>query len=237
MADADLQTIVQRMIDGGESEDNIATVIQHFTAPPAPATPSGDTSSSLLLAAAGQGVPVTAKAAAALSASPNAAKIGGALARGGTTLAGVIHGAATRNIPEIVSAPIAGWQAGKGGYWLTKGLQRVAAPVGKALEKVAPYAQTLSTLSGAQGLNDLAQMAEPGRRDIGFLGFGPSQPTDRLSPEAERQIAYRIRQRIAAGEPPSQELATHDPAPPAALNRLATQIREIWTGGWARGPK
>ena len=66
---------------------------------------------------------------------------------------------------------------GRLGASTAKIAQGVAAPIVKAadsgvLQRLAPYGQTLSTLSGAQGVLDLAQMAEPDRTDIGFLGVG-----------------------------------------------------------------
>lgn len=146
----------------------------------------------LTLTGASKAAPLAARAVTAFAEAPNAAKIGGALARGGTTLATLGHGIATGNMTEALASPIAGWQAGKGGYWLTKGAQGAAEPVGRILGKMAPYAQTLSTLGGAAGVGDLAQMAEPNRKDIGFLGVGGGTP-DPEHPALLNLIMQRLR--------------------------------------------
>lgn len=65
---------------------------------------------------------------------------------------------------------------GKVGHVAGTAAQRTAGVVARGLEKAAPYAQSLSTLAGAQGVLDLAQMAEPGRRDIGVLGVEIGSP-------------------------------------------------------------
>lgn len=49
---------------------------------------------------------------------------------------------------------------------------RPASPAETIAKRIAPYAQTLSTLGTVQGALDLHQMAEPNRKDIGFLGVG-----------------------------------------------------------------
>lgn len=58
---------------------------------------------------------------------------------------------------------------------------QTAAPVTAAAKAAAPslvgrIARGVSLASGAQGLLDLAQMAEPNRKDIGFLGIAGSMP-------------------------------------------------------------
>ena len=140
--------------------------------------------------------PLAERAVMEFATSPTAAKTAGALANAGTTLAGVAHGVATGNIPEIIASPIAGWQAGKGGYWLGKRLQSVAAPVATALEKVAPYA---SALSGAQGGLDLAQMDDPKRQDIGVLGIGTRGTAADQAAVMTAQIKGLVKQGIPLG--------------------------------------
>lgn len=136
----------------------------------------GNDSGALPIAAASALISPAANAAAAFGTSPTAARTIGAVARGATTLGAVAHGVASGSPSEIIAAPMEGWAAGKGGYFLGKGMQAVARPIATALEKAAPYAQALSTASGAQGALDLAQMAEPTRKDIGFLGIGGGTP-------------------------------------------------------------
>ncbi len=52
----------------------------------------------------------------------------------------------------------------------------VATPVAKAISAAAPYVKAISMASGAQGVLDLAQLAEPKRKDIGFFGVGSGTP-------------------------------------------------------------
>lgn len=128
----------------------------------------------LALFMAKKSLPWAQQAAESIATSPTLPKTTGAIARGLTTGAGIIHGAATLNPAEVIAAPRVGWAAGKGGYFLGKWMQSVAAPVADMLEKAAPYAQALGTLSGVQGGLDLAQMDQPTRQDVGFLGLGKS---------------------------------------------------------------
>ncbi len=122
-------------------------------------------------------VPAITDAVRAAVTNPNFAKRVGALANAGTTLAGVGHGAWTGNIAEVIAAPIAGWRAGKGGYWLGKGMQNaVTGPVARAAYALEPFAQAISKASGAQGVLDLAQMADQTRQDIGSLGVALETP-------------------------------------------------------------
>lgn len=119
------------------------------------------------LMAAGVGIPKAAGWAMELATNPDAWKTGKVIGEvlGGT--AGLIH-----------SGPMGAaggmYAGGKTGWRLVNAAQRAAAPLASALEKAAPYAQTLSTLAGAQGVGDLAQMADPKRTDIGVLGIGGS---------------------------------------------------------------
>jgi hypothetical protein len=188
MAGDQLEAIVQRMIDAGESEDNIATVIQHFkatTPPPAPAPLAPrETTSALKLRGAAALAPTAADATMRLATSPavprTAATIGRITGAIGPAAGEVIAGNVPAGIALLGNAGKTAWSGGKAGWFTGKLLQRAAAPVASALEKLTPYAQGLSTLSGVQGVLDLAQMAEPKRRDIGFLGmsYGDQKPPD-----------------------------------------------------------
>jgi hypothetical protein len=120
--------------------------------------------------------PTIQQAAEAFATSPTAAKTGGALARGVTTIAALGQGLYSGNLNEVVSAPIKGWAAGKGGYFLTKALQAGGKPVAAAAEAAVPVARAFGNAVSPQGMLDLAQMAEPDRRDIGFMGIGASMP-------------------------------------------------------------
>lgn len=159
------------------------------TPPPKPEKPND--SGSIAMRGAAASVSPMATGLETLAISPTAAKTIGAVARASTTIGGIVHGVATGNAPEVIMSPIAGWQAGKGGYWLGKGMQAVAGPVATAARSVAPYAQAVSTLAGAQGVNDLAQMAEPERKDIGFLGAVRNAPSDPDHPALLNLLAMK----------------------------------------------
>ncbi len=152
-------------------------------------TPS--TTTGLKAAAGTATLPVAANLAERLATSPTAAKIGGAIANSGTTIAGIIHGVRTGNIPEIIASPIAGWQAGKGGYWLTKRAQDVAGPIANGLEKVAPYA---NAATGALGAVDLAAMAHDNRP--GHTIFGPGGTVDPQHVPVMNEISAVIAERL-----------------------------------------
>ncbi len=129
--------------------------------------------------AAAKAVKPVADALYELGSNPDAGKALGNLVKNATTLGGVVHGAATLNPAEVIAAPKVGWAAGRGGYWLGKNAQSVIQPVATALDASAkPIASALTKASGAQGLLDLAQMAEPTRKDIGTLGVTLGDPHD-----------------------------------------------------------
>lgn len=157
----------------------------------------------LLLAGAKAAAPAATKAVAEFGASPTAAATAGAIVRHGTTLGGIAHGVATLNPAEVIAAPRAGWAAGRGGYWLGKGAQVVARPVAAAMEAAAPYVATLGTMSGLQGGLDLAQMADPKREDIGFLGIGGSKSS---SAQLAARLEVKLKELMAAGMSKPQAL-------------------------------
>lgn len=184
-----------------------------------------------LVAAATSALPAAAHALEAFGTSPTAAKTVGSLARAGTTLGGIVHGVATGNAPEVIMSPIAGWQAGKGGYFLGKGAQAVARPVATALDRVAPYAKSLGALGAAQGVNDLAQMADPNRQDIGVFGVGRTAaiaPT--LSAESLQDDLKSMRALMAGGKTEMQalkEVAAGNPQKWGRLMTLYIQSRQV----------
>lgn len=166
-----------------------------------PAVP--DTQSSIGgagLAGAGALLPSAATAVEDFATSPTAAKTLGSVARAATTVGAVGSGIASGNPTQVLAAPMEGWAAGKGGYFLGKGLQSVATPVAKALDTVAPYAQTLSTLGGAQGLLDLVQMVDPKRKDLGFLGVTLNDPHDSEHPAIINAALDYVKSKISGWE-------------------------------------
>lgn len=139
-------------------------------------TPGSNTA--LEMAAAAKGIPNAARGAMEAATNPNVPKVAAAIGRATGGVAPIIGGASAGGpvgaLAGVGATAKGAWAGGKAGYYTGKIAQGVASPVAGALERLAPYAQTLSTLSGAQGVLDMAQMAEPERRDIGVLGVGPS---------------------------------------------------------------
>lgn len=80
----------------------------------------------------------------------------------------------------VGSAAKGAWAGGKTGWFTGKLLQNVSAHVANLANEVAPYLEKLNPAIGAQGVLDLAQMAEPDRADIGVLGVGHAMSDDDL---------------------------------------------------------
>lgn len=165
------------MIDAGEPEENIAAVIKEFKAPAAPAP--RDTTAGLQMAAASRAVPFAGRLAAGVATSPTlpqtTATVGRIMGATAPIVVGADKGGVTGALAGLAASAKGAWAGGKTGYFTGKLMQRAAAPVATVLEKAAPYAQGLSTLSGVQGVLDLAQMAEPNRRDI-LISTGDQKP-------------------------------------------------------------
>jgi hypothetical protein len=120
-------------------------------------------------------------------------------AQGAATLKGV----ATMNPLDVIAAPRLGRASGNAAYWLTRNFgQPAARGISATLEAIAPYAQTLSTLSGAQGVLDLAQVSEPNRQDIGTIGVSIGQPRSDAEKTAHpallNMLASKVQDGIAA---------------------------------------
>lgn len=154
------------------------TVVEEAAPPSQDASapgPSG-TSTGLTLAAISKLSPKAAWELMRFGTSPTAAATGGKVANAATTLAAAGHGVMTGNPSQVIAAPLEGWAAGKGGYFGTKALQGAARGTSAVLEKAAPVIDALAKVGAVQGALDLAQMAEPNRKDIGVLGVGGSLP-------------------------------------------------------------
>lgn len=106
--------------------------------PPMPAS-SGTGTLIATATTAAHAAPHLAQAAETFATSPVAAKTVGAITRGATMLGTVAHGLTSGNLSEVLSAPVVGWGAGKGGYWLTQHAQTLVAPLADALNKITPY--------------------------------------------------------------------------------------------------
>lgn len=137
------------------------------SAAPAQSNPS----TGLALSATGKAIPALAEAAAEFGTNPAVPK---AAATAGRVIGGVTSLPAGLSGLGDVQKGV--WAGGRSGWFTGKMLQDMARPVSTLMEKAAPVATVLSALGVGQGGLDLAQMAEPNRKDIGFLGIGPSVP-------------------------------------------------------------
>lgn len=174
------------------TDADISAALGAIPAANASASPKAKTwtpspSGALALATTGKAVAPTAQALAEFGTNPGVAKTAATAGRvvGGLT-------SLPAGLSGFGSVQKGAYAGGKAGYFTGKMAQDMARPVSTALEKLAPYAQALSTASGAQGALDLAQMAEPDRKDIGFLGVGSGDPGDPNHPALLNLIATKI---------------------------------------------
>lgn len=129
-----------------------------------------------VMLAAGKAVAPAANLAAEVATNPNVPRMAANAGRVIGAVAPIATGAAAGG-PMGAAVGVAGaakgsWLGGKTGYFTGKLAQQAAAPVANILEKAAPVANAVARIAGPQGLLDLAQVAEPNRKDIGFLGMG-----------------------------------------------------------------
>lgn len=121
-------------------------------------------------------IPAATRASTELATNPSVPKVAASIGRFagavGPTVAAMAEGSPVGTLAAIGASGKTAWAGGKAGWFTGRLMQNASAPIANALMKVAPYVQTLSTLSGAQGIGDLAQMVDPTRQDIGFLGIG-----------------------------------------------------------------
>lgn len=137
------------------------------------------------MVAAAKAIPAAAAGAMELATNPAVPQAAAAIGRTAgaiiPTAGELLAGNPAAAIAAAAAASKTSWAGGGAGWGLGKLAQKAAAPLGAgnlgpaaALAKIAPYAQTLGTLGGAQNVLGLAQMADPDRQDIGTLGVGPS---------------------------------------------------------------
>lgn len=143
--------------------------------------------------------------------------------------------AASRMVPKVAAAAgsALGNMAGGGvpvvsgitskigefaGGLVAKGAQKAAGVGAAAMNATKPYAQTLATLSGAQGALDLAQMADPDRRDIGVLGVGPSVKSGAI-PDTPKLVSMAVEDAVKS--------LTDAGWPEARAKSYVTQMRKL----------
>ncbi len=105
----------------------------------------------------------------------------------------------------------------------------VAAKVGSSV--VGKLSRGLGVLSAVQGGLDLAQMAEPNRRDIGFLGIGKSIQNAPLPADAQDAIyVHAVKSLIADGAAPTKAAAIIAQGDPSKFARVITAYSQSLRG-------
>lgn len=120
----------------------------------------------LATAGAGKAVPALSRAAEEVATSPAVPRLAASAGR----MIGAVAPVVEAGPIGLVASARGAWAGGKAGWFTGKLAQNVAAPIASVAAKAEPYAQALSTLSGVQSLLDMAQIADPSRKDIGVLG-------------------------------------------------------------------
>ncbi len=165
---------------------------------------AGD-SGAIVMRGAASALPAIARGTAKFATNPNVPRIGATIGRVVGAMApavvGGVEGGPVGALAGVAAASEGAWAGGKTGWFTAKLAQELGVPIAKVADVVNRYAPALSTLSGAQGALDLAQMAEPKRRDIGVLGVGPTDTTasDRAA-VMRSQIHGLMAQGLSAGE-------------------------------------
>lgn len=161
------------------TDAEISAALEAIPAPNAPNAPKARTWSDMAAVGtqtAAKAIPAMATGAAEVATNPAIPRVASQVGRVVGGLAPVVAGAQSYG-PAGGAVGLAGaaggaWAGGRTGWFTGKLLQSVAAPVAKALETIAPFAQGLSTISGAQAVSALAQIADPKRTDVGVAGIG-----------------------------------------------------------------
>lgn len=76
-----------------------------------------------------------------------------------------------------VGAAAGMWAGSKVGWRTANAAQKIATAIAPTIARIAKAAPYMNAASGAQGVLDLAQMAEPNRKDIGVMGIGSESRT------------------------------------------------------------
>jgi hypothetical protein len=184
---------VTHVFPDGTSDDEIAAALGG-TEQPSPVNASANpaaTSPSVIVGATRAALPGIRQAAEEVATHPGVVS---AATRVGQ-VAGGIGGIAKAGPLGMHSGARYGGIAGRLAGQAT---QKAAGVMAGALERAAPYTQALSTLSGAQGVLDLAQMAEPNRGDIGVLGVSIGKSRSDAEKAAHPALINQILQRLLA---------------------------------------
>lgn len=145
------------------------------------------------MAAAKAAVPIVQTAVDQVATNPGVVAAGKIAGRAG----GLVKSIATKNPFTMLGSMEVGSKAGGDAAAIAQAAALKASP---AIAKAAPYAQVLGTLSGAQGALDLAQMADPKRQDIGFMGMGPQGRASDQAAVMKSQIGNLVKSGTPLGE-------------------------------------
>lgn len=181
-----------------EAQINAAATRLYQQANPGKKQPPQSNWTGLGMKAAAAAVPVAQAAVDQVATNPAVVSAGKNI---GATV-GFLKGAASGNPFTMLGAMDVGERAGGR---LAGMAQTAALKVSPLVAKAAPYAQGLSTLSGAQGVNDLAQMVEPNRTDIGVLGMGAANTT---TADRAAVMGAQIKALVAQGMSPAEASRT-----------------------------
>lgn len=173
--------------------------------PDDPTTKGVTVGPALTMTAAAEGGRLATKGALELATNPSVPK---AVATAGRVFGGaapVVGGIASGNpvaaVNGVLGASQGAWAGGKTGWFTGKLLQNMSVPVAKALSVVEPYLQTLNTLGAAQGVTELAQIAEPNRKDTSIASTSDSG--DEAHPALLNLLAMKgadaVKSLVAAG--------------------------------------
>lgn len=190
--------LAQRMIAKFPSYRSIVEM-PDTAAPSSPPTPSD--SGAVIPAGAALAVPAVARGAMEVATNPAVPRVAASVGRVIGGAAPVIGGGAELGpagaLLGMGQVAKGAWAGGKAGWFTGKLAQDVAAPVARAAEVLAPYAQAISTVSGAQGVLDLAQMADKTRKDIGTLGFSLETPRSDADKAANPTLVTAVASKIS----------------------------------------
>jgi hypothetical protein len=189
------------------TDAEISAALNAIPASNASAVPQAKTwaDTGLAMTAVGKAVPAMADAAIEVATNPGVPKVGAAIGRVVGAVAPIVGGAAEGPMGGLLGlsqAAKGAWLGGRTGWFSGKLAQSAMAPVANVLQSIAPYAQSLATLGGAQSLLDLARVTEPNRQDIGTLGVSIGQPRSDAEKTAHpallNMLASKVQDGIAA---------------------------------------
>lgn len=182
ISDADLDSKVRTKFPG--VYDDLAKPTHE------PEHPAHQTSNAALkvkgATAAGNALPIVEGTLTEVATNPNVpaatAKIGRAIGGVAPIIGGAVEAGPVGALTGVAASSKGAWAGGKTGWFTGKLLQELSGYGAPVVEKVSqtlgPLIAAAEKIVGPQALLDLAQTADPHRKDIGFLGMSASGPTE-----------------------------------------------------------